>query len=77
MTLKLALRAAASLLLVGAAVSAWIWNGRRLLPYNGEGRFLDSADGVAVNEQAVIIYGMLALALALLGMIFWLASQRG
>lgn len=77
MTLKLAQRLAAGLLLLGAGACAWIWNARRALPYNEEGRFLDAANAVVLHQQSVTIYGLLALALTLFAAICWQASRRG
>ncbi|UAB78270.1 hypothetical protein INR77_00495 [Erythrobacter sp. SCSIO 43205] len=76
MSLKLALRVAAILLFLGAGVLAWIWNARRALPYNDEGRYFDPLGGVVMHEQAVTPYGLSALALALLGSICAFTSSR-
>ena len=67
---------AAALLLPSALAFGWIWNARRLLPYNEEGRYFDMDNAIVLHEQAVGIYGVLALGTAIIGAICWLASQK-
>ena len=74
--LRMAFRVAAALLLTSALAFAWIWNSRRLLPYNEEGRYFDAASAVVLHEQSVGAYGVLALTLALIGATCWLVSRK-
>jgi uncharacterized iron-regulated membrane protein len=50
-----------------SGVSAFVWVGRRTLPYNAEGRFFDESTATVLHEQSVPVYAVLAVALALVG----------
>ena len=51
-----------------AAASALIWNARRVLPFNAEGRYFDPDNAVVIHQQSVTTYAMLGIALALVGL---------
>lgn len=72
-----ALRAAAILALAGAGLCGFVWNARRALPYDQQGRYFDAANMIVLNEQALIAYGALALGLAVIAAVCWMASRRG
>lgn len=57
----------AAVALGSSAASALIWNARRALPFNAEGRYFDPDNAVVVHQQSVTAYAMLAVALALVG----------
>ena len=73
---KLVLRIGGTLMLAGAAISALLWNGRRALSYNSEGRYFDPEQVMVLHEQAVAIYGAMALLLGLAGMALWMIAAR-
>ena len=56
---------AAAIALTLAALCALMWNARRSLPFNAEGRYFDPPTAIVVHEQSVAVYAMLAVALAL------------
>lgn len=51
--------------LLTAALTALWWH-RSSLPYNSEDRFFDEASGVVYHQQAVVVYGMMAVVFAVL-----------
>lgn len=56
------------LIIIGfvTSVLTWIFIQRVALDYNSEGRFYSPEEGIIYNEQAILVYGLLAL----LGLIF-------
>lgn len=64
------------LLFAGAGVSGFVWNSRRALTYNAEGRYFDSESAVVLLEQAVAVYGALAILLCVLAAICWTVSGK-
>ena len=70
------LRTISAFCLIGALICGGIWNARRDLPYNEDGRYLDLANAVVVHEQSVLIYGGFALLfIVLAGMALYAASR--
>ncbi|WP_298305814.1 hypothetical protein [uncultured Erythrobacter sp.] len=74
--LRIAIRLAAATSLAGAGLCAALWTSRRTLIYNDQGRYFDAETTVVLHQQSVVIYGALALLLALLAIMLWLASKR-
>ncbi|WP_296722549.1 hypothetical protein [Erythrobacter sp.] len=56
--------------------SALIWNARRTLPFNSEGRYFDPETAVVVHQQSVDAYAMLAVAAGLVGMVAGLMARN-
>lgn len=73
---KTMLRVAALASLTAAGYCVGCWNARRALPYNEQGRFFNANSAVVLHEQAVTIYGSLALGLAVFALTFWMMSRK-
>ncbi|MDC8755392.1 hypothetical protein OIK40_12150 [Erythrobacter sp. sf7] len=59
-----------------AAASALIWNARRALPFNAEGRYFDPDNAAVIHQQSVTGYAMVGIVLALVGVgLGWLARR--
>lgn len=43
------------------ALFGWLWQARRALPYNSEGRYFDAVSGVSYDQAAVTVYGGAAM----------------
>lgn len=39
----------------------WLWQARRALPYNSEGRYFDPVSGISYDQGAVAVYGGAAI----------------
>lgn len=59
-----------SALLFGAL---WLW--RCSLAYNAQGAYLNETEGVVYYEQAVLVYGLLAIACLLCTAVFWVLAR--
>lgn len=70
------LRTISGFCFVGALVCGGIWNARRGLPYNEEGRYLDLTTAVVVHEQSVMIYAGFALLFTVLAAMALYAASR-
>lgn len=70
------LMAMAALFFCAGAMSAWVWNSRRSLPYNEQGRYFDADDAVVLSEQAVGIYGITAIVLIMAGIGCWIIARK-
>ena len=67
---------ASAIALGSAAASALIWNARRALPFNAEGRYFDPDSAVVIHQQSVTGYAMLGIVLMLIGVgLGWLARR--
>lgn len=58
-----------------ACVFAFIWNQRRKLDYSEMGQYFDAGSSVTYSEQAVIVYGVLALLFLFLAIIGYVSGQ--
>jgi hypothetical protein len=68
---KVSLLSSIILLIAGAGMT-WLSIKRSVLPYNEEGRYFDSINGVSYNEQAVIVYCCITAVFMATGLIaFW------
>jgi hypothetical protein len=67
---------AALIALVIAAGSALIWNARRALRFNPEGRYFDPDTATVVHQQTVEVYAILAVAFGLLAAGLGLMARR-
>lgn len=70
------LRTISAFCLIGALICGGIWNARRGLHYNEEGRYLDLATAVVVHEQSVMIYAGFALLFAVLAAMALYTASR-
>lgn len=59
-----------------AAVCALIWNARRVLPFNAEGRYFDPRTAVVVHEQSVLVFAGLGIALTMVGVALGVLARR-
>ena len=61
---KMVSLATALALIALAALLARLWLQRAALAYNSEGRYFDAAEGVVYTDDAVAVYGLMALLVA-------------
>lgn len=47
-----------------------LWNKRRRLPYNEQGRYFDEVNSIVLHEQSVTIFGLLAVFFGILATVF-------
>ncbi|MDP5103196.1 MAG: hypothetical protein NWP98_04665 [Erythrobacter sp.] len=67
----------AAVIALGLAVgAALIWNTRRSLPFNAEGRYFDPETAIVIQEQSVIAYATLTVALGLIGVALGFMARR-
>lgn len=75
--MKLVCRAISVFTAIVALICGMLWNARRGIPYNEQGRFFDEVNSVVLHEQSVTIYGFLTLVLGSIAAAAWiLAGQR-
>lgn len=70
------IRMASVLFLVAGNAGAAVWNARRSLPYNGEGRYFDPATGMVIEEQLIAGIGTIALTCIALSLGVWIISRK-
>ena len=70
------LRTISAFCLIGALICGGIWNARRGLPYNEEGRYLDLGTAVVIHEQSVMIYAGFALLFTVLAAMALYAASK-
>jgi len=61
----------------GALLCGLIWNARRSLPFNGEGRHFDPDTAIVVQQQSTAVYAILAVTLGLAAVGLGLMARRG
>ncbi|WP_394730557.1 hypothetical protein [Altererythrobacter sp. GH1-8] len=64
-------RIASAVFALASIGSAIMWDRRRDLPFNSEGRYFDAASGTVVDQQSVLAFAALAITFALLAFASW------
>ena len=66
----------AGIFCLGGAAFGWLWQTRRGLPYNEEGRYFDAEQAVILHQQSVPVYAALALVLLALSALSGFIARR-
>jgi len=54
---------------------AWLWNTRRALPYNDEGRYFDPDQGIVLDKDAALTYGAAAIVTLVIAGTLWAIAR--